>query len=909
MKFSSRWLVPSFFCLAFLLFFPAVVHAGEAASPPSVTADFEGPFSPVDFQSPTTSISGEVPRPFIDNSGWTELKLHYSRETERPFSGKSALRLTVNDVLKGWAQLCLPEVVLDSTHFIKLSVAMMAPSSMQVVIYFRKKDYPYTTYWAERISVSPEWKTYQVLLPPIADDPHAMLTITTSVAGSLLIDDFSLTYVPKSELAASEPKTGNLVPQSSFPLGLTGQWSLMHGDPGVCVAISDENQIGPTGIRALGIGVGGQAEPYEPMSALLQTPPIILNPGRVHTVSFYAKGSQEGQVIYASISDPTFSKTAQSKKFTLTKDWKRYVMTGEIPYSIRGYYTLRIGAKELCWLDGISIEEKDTASEFFRGKPVEIAVKPVRPYGLSIGAEPLEYEYCVYGAIAPGMKLQAQLTGMDGKTADLAPIDLSASSLLAGSVTVPSDLTQKLGFYRLELNVFDSKGKCVTRPAELLLHRVNHPRMEGKDAPDSPFGIHISPTKGRIELAKNLGFNWVRLHDGGERVTGWYFVEKSPDQFDFSYSDPVVSLLRDNHLMVLGMLNMAPSFYTDMPKDYDGRHHTKQYFVVKDEYRGKWRTYCEKIVSRYRGKIDYWEVLNEPYAGNDFFIKTAVKDEKTGAFKVTLGTPENYVQLLEDAWGAAKRANPGATILGMMNNESGWNDLAIKAGAAKFCDIFSYHYYLLDNPFKGYPDSRIMRLFSKRFSEDFQSVAEKKPFWNTEGSTVNLQVPWVHNPAFVPGECDRMSNALTRSYLAFLVSGTKKWFVYATHAWGTWAPGTYSFIAPDESLAPSASAMSAMMGLIEGKTFLKGCQVSDQCTAFVFAGGDRPTVAVISNSNQATILSNIPEKWEVFDLYGNHVDGQKAQISENTVIYLVPPHRDFDLLEKELADLSLRKNG
>lgn len=887
---------------------PTGTAADDSSAPAPIRVDFEGPFEPVAGDGPYAKISGDIPPPLLDDSAWAELKLTYARDTERVFSGKSALSMTLKNITKGWGQLALRGVPLDKKHFVRLSVAMLAPSAMPVTLVIRKVAHPWTAYWEQTIPVTPEWKKFEFLIPPLADDPAAVVTLNAKADGMLVVDDLSLTFPSESEIENSaEPREGNLAPRSSFPLGLTGQWTISQGETGSSKAFSQPDVPGPTGAPSLEMGVGGERDALVNMNSRLVSPVFALTGGRPHGIGFFAKGSWDGQQIHISLFDPGASKNALSKTFRLGTVWEWFSFSGKLPYSLRGYYNLSISASERCWIDGITVVESgQPPSAPLRTDVTELAIRPGRPYAMFFDGDVMDCEFAVLGGIADGMKLAGSVKTPSGSTKALEEIPLAKETMASGKIRIPKSISREHGSYLAEFRVMDSENRPVSRPAELLLHRIGRPKMFGKDAPDSPFGTHINPTADQAAMAKGLGFNWIRLHDGGQQVTGWYFLEKTPGEFDFTYSDRAVEILRENHLKILGMLNMAPPFYTDCPADYPRTDHTKQYFVVKDEHRDKWQDYCRRIVSRNKGKIDDWEVLNEPYAGFGFFIKNAVKSEG-GGYRVTAGSPENYVRLLGDAWTVAKEANPDSRLVWMMNHEAGWNDLCLRAGAADFCDIVSYHYYLLGNPLAGYPDTQVARMFSNRLRRDLAAIPKALPVWNTEGSTANLQVPWRYSPAFEEGACEKMANALVRSYIAYLSQGTDKWFVYTAHVYGVWGPFFYGFTAPDGSLAPGATALSAFMGLVEGKKFERSIQIADNVIAFLFADKTGAVAALASNSDKSKVLDSIPKGWTLLDMNGNPRSPSSAPLSSGNVIYLksegAPSEKTLGLLSAaRLAD-------
>lgn len=866
--------------------------------PDTVVVDFEKEFAPVPPSAAGTRISGSIPPPLVDDSAWADLELVYSPETKTAFSGKQSLRLQASNISKGWAQLVLPGLSLDREHFVKISVAFLAPNAMKATVVLRKREYPWTTYWEQTVDVRPEWRPFEFLIPPVVEDPNAILAVTTRSEGDLLIDDLSVLFLSAAEMNLAAPvREGNLLPNSSLPLGLTNQWSLQHGRHGLGRASADPAQLGPTGAPALEFGVGGEKPPYKATGSRLISPAFSLNGGRDHGVGMYIKGSQPKQPVQVMLYDPFSAQSGLVKTFEISPEWQWISFTGRLPYSIRGYYNLSISTGVQTWIDGLTVREGSAERAFARSAAVELFLRPSQNYALYSGDEPFVLKMHALGKLPEGTKVEMRLTGPDGATISLDPQRIGPAP--DASVTIPLESTSRFGSYLLGATAVGPEGKALSAPAEVVFHRIRRARMIGRDAPASPFGVHINPTPWEAEMVKKLGFNWVRLHDGGQEATGWFHVEPEPGRFDFTYSDRVVEILRGQNLKILGMLNMAPRFYTDMPADYPQTDHTRQYFVVKPEHRGKWQNYCRTIAARYAGKIDDWEVMNEPYAGPAFFIKKAVRTD-SGSYRTMPGSPENYVQLLGDAFTATREANPDARMIWMMNHESGWNDRCIAAGALDYCNLLSYHYYLVGNPLEGFPRTKFARVAS-RLNAELEAGGKSYPFWNTEGSAANLQVPWTSSPAYEKGACEYMANGLVRSYLAFLSEGTEKWFVYTNHIIGVWMPFYYAFTAPDGTLSPAATALSAFMYLAEGQSFERTVPVAKGVTGFVFSGDERSLVAIASNLTEPMVLESLPKGWKLLDQNGNQVKVGDAAFSAANVVYLqkAGPFTDKDLSKFE----------
>src|SRR5437867_4170770 len=182
-----------------------------------------------------------------------------------------------------------------------------------------------------------------------------------------------------------------------------------------------------------------------------------------------------------------------------------------------------------------------------------------------------------------------------------------------------------------------------------------------------------------------MGVKWTRDHWS----FCWFAVEPKPGEWSFEASDQRVERARQYGVSVFGVLHGTPAWaslhgdqsYTSLPRDWN-----------------QWERYVEQTVARFRGKVDVWEIWNEPHA--------AVV----------------YYDLVRYSYAAIKRANPQAIVIGLSStNYSG--DLLrefVQLGGLKYLDEITSHIYQYT------PDLRERATYYKR-------QLESKPLWNTEG--------------------------------------------------------------------------------------------------------------------------------------------------------------------------------
>jgi hypothetical protein len=167
-------------------------------------------------------------------------------------------------------------------------------------------------------------------------------------------------------------------------------------------------------------------------------------------------------------------------------------------------------------------------------------------------------------------------------------------------------------------------------------------------------------------LIKEAGVGWVRMD------FLWSDIEEAQGKFDFQKYDCIVEVLSKNNINILGLLNYSADWaasegtWNSPPRD-------NKLFV----------DYVRCVISRYKDKIKYWEVWNEP----DSSIYWAPQDGL-----------KSYCALLKEVYLAAKKIDPDCKILngGLANGLASVNKL-YDNGAKDYFDILNIH--IFETPF------------------------------------------------------------------------------------------------------------------------------------------------------------------------------------------------------------------
>ena len=214
------------------------------------------------------------------------------------------------------------------------------------------------------------------------------------------------------------------------------------------------------------------------------------------------------------------------------------------------------------------------------------------------------------------------------------------------------------------------------------------PAIASADEACSTYGINAHlPSPAQLDMIKAAGFNWVRFD------FNWKDMEPQQDQFVWGPWDNAV-----NHAHSIGLNVFATMAYT--PKWASADPGCTDCGPTPFANPADWADYVTKTVNRYKGKVKYWGLWNEPnlehfYTGTlDQFVNDILIP---GAQALKAADPNGLV-LGPELAGLTKSSNwngdNGTCVFGkcVLN---GWEiDLAevLKKGGGHI-DIVTHHFY------------------------------------------------------------------------------------------------------------------------------------------------------------------------------------------------------------------------
>ena len=429
---------------------------------------------------------------------------------------------------------------------------------------------------------------------------------------------------------------------------------------------------------------------------LLQTFGLQLNPKQTFTFSCWVKRGSGDEIKFSMSCYPVGSDRwggdvegslllAQGET-----DWQRLVFTSQPQEVAHRYYTLSFTAKHadegeaVFYLDGLQVSpgEEPSAEEAFPCR-TSVAGTLTTPVLANIfkrgkGASQLNVQFA--NQAAQGRETKATLSVYDlfDRKAFEQTFAVTLEPFQRHSATC---LLPELAFgsYRAVLATNAEDG--------IVLDEMPFSVMPDLGRVDC-VGVHAFLDEYSLDVAARFGARWNRLWDG-TALTHWSTVQPDGPAFRWELADANLARIHARGFRPLGVLyhinEWKRSWVTGKAPVWIyeklGSTNRGSALLGNAEMMELWKQYVHETVKRYKGKIDYWEVLNEPYnAGFGDW------------------SPQEYMQILEITEGAIRKANPDAKVVAPCTYLSPkWCPPMLEAGLLEHLDVFSYHGYSMES--------------------------------------------------------------------------------------------------------------------------------------------------------------------------------------------------------------------
>ncbi len=300
------------------------------------------------------------------------------------------------------------------------------------------------------------------------------------------------------------------------------------------------------------------------------------------------------------------------------------------------------------------------------------------------------------------------------------------------------------------------------------------------------FGMHIH----------NSAISWpatqrrigaIRLWDADGAQ--WAEVNTSRGSYDWSALDAHVQRAIEHRADLLFNLGRTPRWASARPNEESNYGPGQAAEPASDE---DWQAWVRAVGERYRGKIHYWEIWNEP---ND-----------AGFYS---GTPEKLVDLAKQAYTILKEIDPTNRIVSPSAYRVDFLDTYLALGGGKVADIIGYHFYVDEAPevlFTSY-------IANVRLTMQKHGILHK-PLWNTEEGWLR---PTPFGAITLPDSV--AVGYVARAYILNWASGVDRYYYYA---WDN-----HGFMNIDLTTGDSQTPTPAGIAYREVARWLIGSQMSD----------------------------------------------------------------------------------
>ncbi|GAA3406937.1 S-layer homology domain-containing protein [Paenibacillus hodogayensis] len=233
----------------------------------------------------------------------------------------------------------------------------------------------------------------------------------------------------------------------------------------------------------------------------------------------------------------------------------------------------------------------------------------------------------------------------------------------------------KNGLHKLRVEVKEGERTVQALEQEFSVMPTYKPKFGDRysiTAISAHFALENRNKPEEADLIAKAGFRTVRDE------LQWHKVEKQQGRFDFARHDGWVNKLSENGIKIIGTVNGNAGFYGGLA----GTAESFKYGPKTLEELDAISQYAYELASHYKGKVDVFEIWNEPNLVGFWMPAANVND---------------YAVLVKRVASAIRKANPDAVIIaGSVANQQGTaflNDM-LERGVYPYIDAISYHPYI-----------------------------------------------------------------------------------------------------------------------------------------------------------------------------------------------------------------------
>ncbi len=264
-----------------------------------------------------------------------------------------------------------------------------------------------------------------------------------------------------------------------------------------------------------------------------------------------------------------------------------------------------------------------------------------------------------------------------------------------------------------------------------------------------------------------------------------------------------------------------------------------------------WSDYVRTVATRYKGRIRYYEIWNEPNL-EGFYT----------------GTMAEMLRLSQKAYQILKEVDPSITVVSPSAAHSGdsgltWLEEYLSRGGGAYADTIAYHFYVNPEP----PEA--METAISQVRELMAKYEINKSLWNTEAG-------W-SKPKPFPSE-ELAAAYVARAYILNWAGGVSRFYWYA---WDNQNWVSLPMVEADRTtLTPAAVAYANVQKWLVGAQ-MSPCQSNSQNTWICQLKRDRGYQGWIVWNPDGKLRFNVPDRWRVKQI--RDLAGTERDLSGNSI--------------------------
>ncbi len=268
------------------------------------------------------------------------------------------------------------------------------------------------------------------------------------------------------------------------------------------------------------------------------------------------------------------------------------------------------------------------------------------------------------------------------------------------------------------------------------------------------------------------GKHWPTVPFGSIRPTGtsWGALEPARGQYDWHSLDTWVSQAQAHHVQFDYLFLNTPQWASTKPNEACNRGPVGCAAPPNPQ---AWEEFVTALVTRYKGKINSYELWNEPN----------VIGYWTGSQQQMVDMASRAYKIIKSIDPQAQVVSPSASSTGWPLQADAWLDQYLAAGGGKYADVIAWHGYSGRNDRAALPPEDMARQISALRGVLAKHNVANLPLWNTEGS-------WGKD-AQLPDEAQQAA-FLVKWYMIQFTNGVARAYWYQWDSdWGTlWREGS-----------------------------------------------------------------------------------------------------------------------